>query len=758
MKTARYYFLTLAVSFSLIVAYPGFFSSESHARSKWGKSGSYRSSWSKSGSYSKPSRSVWGKRSGGGIFGTSKRKTSTSGYAKPAGKVRSSGKGAAAGYSKPGSRSGTQKGRFFGGSSFDGKLTESAKKQRAKGSLSTYKTRQAGSTGSGAGRLDARRSSGGYGKPGDRKASTFGARRATGTSRASSGYAKPGTGSSARKDKFGGGSAFDRRVSETTGKTRAKRSLSTYKRKQTETRDRADYRTSRPGSADRGSVDDVIRRMQRARAATGSQKAAATRAGGGKSGTKFSGGYSGWSTRARPQEGKFGGGGAFDRKSIEGSRKQRAKSSLEAYKAEQNKFKKGKTETFRPEAYSNNRVYQRAGANRGFSYKDHYDRRDRYWRDRGYSYPSRMFGGRSSFGLWDAAFLYGLLHYANRPNAAAFAYHHQNDPGYQQWRLQANEQAKSDPEMRKQLAELDRQAAAMRAQGVKVNPAYLPEGVPPEMAVSAAALAAKSKTKPVLRLATGQQGGIYYEFGKLMKKAAKDLDVEVIVTAGSVENIELLQDGKADAALVQSDVLTKMPQKKTEQAVLYSEAIQLIANRKSGIKSVKDINAKKNTIYVGPRGSGTAVTWEGLCEQDKAYQDIPVKYASYKTALKEVATDPNALMLFVGGLNSPLLTAAEKYTEKTGGLRLAEVDDWDFNDKKDQHGNRIYTFIEIGKKTYPNLQKGMVFSRKIETLAVKAVFTVSTEWIEKHGPHVLDSLTMALKKVQPAILSLVHGK
>ena len=116
------------------------------------------------------------------------------------------------------------------------------------------------------------------------------------------------------------------------------------------------------------------------------------------------------------------------------------------------------------------------------------------------------------------------------------------------------------------------------------------------------------------------------------------------------------------------------------------------------------------------------------------------------------------MMLFVGGLNSPLLRAAEKFTEKTGGLRLAEVDDWDFDDKKDQNGNRIYTFINIGKKTYPNLQKGIVFSREIETLAVKAVFTIKTDWVRQNGPYVLDSLTMALKEVQPVILRLVHGK
>ena len=110
MKAARYYLLSVAVSFSLIMAHPAMFSSGVHARSKWGGSSSYRSGWSKSGSYSKPSRSVWGKRSGGGIFGTSKREISATGYSKPSGKRSVSGRSATTGYSKPGSRSTAQTG------------------------------------------------------------------------------------------------------------------------------------------------------------------------------------------------------------------------------------------------------------------------------------------------------------------------------------------------------------------------------------------------------------------------------------------------------------------------------------------------------------------------------------------------------------------------------------------------------------------------------------------------------------------------
>lgn len=695
MRLAKH-FVSIAVSLSLLVAYPAMFSSEVQARSKFGASSR---SWSSSKSYSKPTQSVWGQRSGGGIFGTGKSKSS-------------------AGYSKPSS---TGLGGIFG------------TKSPGKESLSGY-SKPAPSLSEPTG------TSSGYVKPGTPRSPTAGVSKEEPGTRSTSGYAKPGSREGTPTGTFGGGSTFDKSVSESAAKEQAKRSLS-------------GYRGEQPRSGERRPVDDVISKIDRAHSQPQDAKGRPT-----TSEKKFSGDSAGWSPRKRSPAGDTGVGSAFDRRVIENSRKQKSKESLAAYKAEQDKFKKPAAEEFNAQKYSGNPVYDKAGATPGFSYNDHYAQRDNYWRDRGVRYPSSMYSGPSSFGLWDAAFLYGMLALASRPNSAAFAYHHQNDPGYQQWRRQAEEQAKTDAELRNQLAEMDKQVAAMKAQGVKVDPSYLPKGVPPEMAVSAAALAAKSNTKPVLRLATGQPGGMYYEFGKLLKKAANDIEVEVITTEGSLQNIDLLKSGKADAALVQSDVLTKMPQKETEQTVLYEEAIQLIANRASGIKSVKDVDARKNYLYVGPKGSGTAATWQGLCEEDSAYAKIPVRYADYKTALARVATDPRALMLFVGGLNSPLINAAEKHAEKTGKLRLAEVDDWDFNDKTDQHGNRIYTFISIGRKTYPYLQKGIIFSGKVETLAVKAVLAVSTDWVKKNGPHVLDSLTIAVKEAQPVMLKLVHGK
>ena len=80
-----------------------------------------------------------------------------------------------------------------------------------------------------------------------------------------------------------------------------------------------------------------------------------------------------------------------------------------------------------------------------------------------------------------------------------------------------------------------------------------------------------------------------------------------------------------------------------------------------------------NVVYVGPKGSGTALTWEGLGEQDPRYKSIPIKYADYGTALLEVRKNPKALMMFVGGLSSDFFKKAEQEAKRSGKLRLVAV-------------------------------------------------------------------------------------
>lgn len=96
--------------------------------------------------------------------------------------------------------------------------------------------------------------------------------------------------------------------------------------------------------------------------------------------------------------------------------------------------------------------------------------------------PPAYFGGNRSFGVWDGLFLGALLSNLGRAGSGDFFHNNQNDPGYQQWRQEADQQAQGNAELRAKLDELDRQLAAR--DGEPRTPGALPPDIPPEVATA----------------------------------------------------------------------------------------------------------------------------------------------------------------------------------------------------------------------------------------------------------------------------------
>jgi TRAP transporter TAXI family solute receptor len=115
-------------------------------------------------------------------------------------------------------------------------------------------------------------------------------------------------------------------------------------------------------------------------------------------------------------------------------------------------------------------------------------------------------------------------------------------------------------------------------------------------------------------IATGSQTGEYYRLGNEYKKLLEKngLEVELLVTKGSVENLELLNDSKqkVDIAFVQSGISSskEYPQLQSLAGVFY-EPLWLIhhpqafKDRKSPPDKILDLVGKK--ISIGLPGSGT---------------------------------------------------------------------------------------------------------------------------------------------------------
>lgn len=66
----------------------------------------------------------------------------------------------------------------------------------------------------------------------------------------------------------------------------------------------------------------------------------------------------------------------------------------------------------------------------------------------------------------------------------SWMYSNQNDPGYQQWRQDAEKQAATNAELRAKLTALDAEMVKMKQDGTQQTPGTLPTDVPPEVAMA----------------------------------------------------------------------------------------------------------------------------------------------------------------------------------------------------------------------------------------------------------------------------------
>jgi hypothetical protein len=82
--------------------------------------------------------------------------------------------------------------------------------------------------------------------------------------------------------------------------------------------------------------------------------------------------------------------------------------------------------------------------------------------------------------LWSGLFLGAMLSNLGRAGSVDFFHNNQNDPGYQQWRAEADRQAQDNADLRQKLNDLDRQLAERNDQ--PRTPGMLPPDIPPEVA------------------------------------------------------------------------------------------------------------------------------------------------------------------------------------------------------------------------------------------------------------------------------------
>ncbi|MGP5337988.1 MULTISPECIES: TAXI family TRAP transporter solute-binding subunit [Psychrobacter] len=242
----------------------------------------------------------------------------------------------------------------------------------------------------------------------------------------------------------------------------------------------------------------------------------------------------------------------------------------------------------------------------------------------------------------------------------------------------------------------------------------------------------KLETKFVT-IATGGASGPYNIIGtSLAEIYAKTFGVnaKTQTTGASVENVNLLTQGKVDMVLALSDVVTDAVEGKNDFkaapitniqqiAVLYPNVIQVVASEKSGIKNIEDLKGKR--IAVGDQGSGTEVNARTLLEGfGITYDDVKVDYLGFADAADAMKAGKIEAAFFSSGLpNSSLL-------ELEQGIKLQLVTINQDKLKKIIETKPYFKTFEIPAGTYGN-------AAAIPTTAVMNALLVRSDISEDDG-------------------------
>lgn len=139
------------------------------------------------------------------------------------------------------------------------------------------------------------------------------------------------------------------------------------------------------------------------------------------------------------------------------------------------------------------------------------------------------------------------------------------------------------------------------------------------LVASTAFAATTARSEQFINILTGGTSGVYYPIGvalsKIYGEKIADTRTQVQATKASVENLNLLQQGKGEigfslgdsvklAAEGNADAGFKAPLDKLRGiAAIYPNYIQIIATQESGVKTVADLDGK--SLSVGAAKSGT---------------------------------------------------------------------------------------------------------------------------------------------------------
>jgi TRAP transporter TAXI family solute receptor len=237
------------------------------------------------------------------------------------------------------------------------------------------------------------------------------------------------------------------------------------------------------------------------------------------------------------------------------------------------------------------------------------------------------------------------------------------------------------------------------------------------------------KGKPErVRMATGGSTGTYYAFGSAVGQILSEktkIPITVQSTGASKANIQLIDAGEVELAIVQNDVMDyawrgvdlfngEKITSFSSMAGLYAEVCQVVVNPASGISDIADFKGKN--ISVGDAGSGVEFNARQILQAyGITFDDIGKQNLGFGASADALRDNKIDAFFCVAGAPTPAI------------IDLATGKDVVILAIDDAHANQLirdypfYTKFPIPAGSY----KGQ--SSAVQTVAVKATFIVSSK-------------------------------
>jgi TRAP transporter TAXI family solute receptor len=240
-------------------------------------------------------------------------------------------------------------------------------------------------------------------------------------------------------------------------------------------------------------------------------------------------------------------------------------------------------------------------------------------------------------------------------------------------------------------------------------------------------IACKGKTEQV-RMATGGSTGTYYGFGSALGQILSEktkINISVESTGASKANIQLIDAGEVEIAIVQNDVMDyawrgvdlfngEKINSFASMAALYAEVCQIVVNPSAGIQAISDLKGKN--VSVGDAGSGVEFNARQILQAyGITFEQISKQNLSFGTSADALRDNKIDAFFCVAGAPTPAIIDLSTGRD----VLLLEIDDAHVAELVRQYP--FYTKFPVPAGSY----RGQ--TNDVQTVAVKATFIVSSK-------------------------------